>query len=117
MNTSTHYTGSSSETWLLSRKVLSEAGVEGAVTLIGPGVETPPPDIPLPQPVILFVSDGGVTASVGLSNIILGKDQALHIAEGKTYTLRNHTDAPAKVFTLAVPTRRREVMPLVVEFP
>lgn len=117
MNTSTNYTGSSSETWLLSRKILSESGIEGNVTLIGPGVETPPADVPQPQPVILFVSEGAVTASVGLSNTILGKDQALHIAEGKTYTLRNHTDAPAKVFTLAVPARRRETAPLLVEFP
>ncbi len=116
MNT-TGYTGSSSETWLLSRKVLSESGLDGTVILIGPGVETPPADLPLPQPIVLFVSDGDITARVGVSNYILAKDQALHIPEGKSYTLRNHTDAPAKVLTLAFPAPRREAPSLLVEFP
>lgn len=112
MNTSA-YTASSSETWLLSRNVLSEAGLEGTVTLLGPGVETPPPDRPSPHPVVLFISEGNVTVTVGPSNHILRQDSALHLPAGKTHTVRNHTEAPAKVLTLAVPAPRRDASTLV----
>ncbi|CAM2848856.1 cupin domain-containing protein [Rariglobus hedericola] len=110
------YTASSTETWLLSRKILSESGLEAGLTLIGPGVETPASDQPATQNLILFVCEGSLTATVGLSNFILRKDEALHIATGKTHSVRNHTTAPSKLLTLTLP-RPRTPAPALVEFP
>lgn len=110
------YTPSASETWLLSRKILTEAGLDASLALIGPGVETPAPDKPAAQNLVLFVSEGSLTATVGASNFILRKDEALHVPAGKTHSLRNHTGAPAKVLTLATPAPR-PTAPLVVNFP
>lgn len=118
MKTSSDYTGTSSgDTWLLSRKILNEGGVEGSLTLVGPGVETPPAERPAPQPLVLFVSEGSVTVTIDPSNYILRKDEALHIPAGKTYTLRNPNEAPAKVLTMILPAPRREAPALVVGFP
>ncbi|MET0263488.1 MAG: cupin domain-containing protein [Rariglobus sp.] len=116
MNTN-DYTASSNDTWLLTRKILTESGVDAAITLIGPGVETPPSDHPAPRPIVLLVSEGAVTASVDRTHFILRKDEALHVAPGKIHTLRNHTDAPAKVVAITLPAPRRENPPLVVGFP
>jgi len=110
------YTASSSETWLLSRKILTEGALEASLALIGPGVETPVPDKPASQNLVLFVSEGSLTATVGPSNFILRKDEALHVPAGKTHSLRNHTTAPAKVLTLATPVPRPAQPSLVVNF-
>lgn len=105
-------TASPSAPWLLSRNVLSEAGIVGSLSLVGPGVELPPKEHTKGKHVVLFVADGNVTVNVGPTHFILLKDEALRVAPGKGYGVRNHTDSAAKVFILETPVPQTATAPV-----
>lgn len=105
---------STAQPWLLSRDILTDAGLLGSLSLLGPRVEAPQRDTSDSTQVVLFVSQGSVTVTVGLANFILREEETLRIAPSKSYTVRNHTDAPAKVFALSAPIPRPARPPLVV---
>lgn len=105
----------STNSWLITRNVLSEAGIEGVLTLVGPGEESK--EQPALQSVVVYVSEGSVTVAVGLGNFILRKDEVLHIAAGKTWRVRNPNTWPAKILAITLPTVRRDNPATVVSFP
>lgn len=110
------YTSTASQPWLLSRDILAESGLLGSISLLGPGVEVPTRENIGSKHVVLFVSQGSVTVTVGRSNYILREEEALRISTGKDYSVRNHTNAAAKVLTLEAPIPRPAI-PLAVAFP
>jgi quercetin dioxygenase-like cupin family protein len=89
-----------------SKTVLSEGDLNGFVTLLGPGCETPADEAAVDR--VLYVAQGAVTACTDLANTIVNTDQTFHVPENRSLTIRNHTDAPAKFLTLTLPAKRRE---------
>jgi hypothetical protein len=96
-----------------SKTVLSEGDLNGFVTLLGAGGETPADEVSVDR--VVYVAQGAVTACTDLANTIVNTDQTFHVPENRSLTIRNHTDAPAKFLTLTLPAKRREE-PVVV-FP
>lgn len=92
--------------WLIDRKILNEAGLEGLFSLVGPATEKPPETTH--QGLVLFVSEGCVTVAVGPTHYILRQEEMLHIAPGKTWSLRNNDTRPVKVLRLTLPDVRNE---------
>jgi glyoxylate utilization-related uncharacterized protein len=102
----TSSTTSSPSPWLIDRKILNEAGLEGLFSLVGPATEKAPETAG--QGLVLFVSEGCVTVAVGPTHYILRQEEMLHIAPGKIWGLRNNDARPAKVLRLTLPPVRSE---------
>ncbi len=89
----------------MSKNVLNEGEINGALTLLGPGSSTEEQTSSLAR--VLFVSHGNVTAAVQTAHFILKADQALHVAPHRPLVLRNHGETPAKVLIVTVPSPAR----------
>jgi Cupin domain. len=92
-------------TWCMSKNILTEGELSGALTLLGPGSSTEEQTSALAR--VVFVAHGNVTAAIGTANFILKADQALHVAPDRPLVVRNHGESPAKVFILSVPAPSR----------
>lgn len=112
MKTNDTPSSSTPNPWLIDRKILNEAGLEGLFSLVGPATEKPPE--PTHDALVLFVSEGCVTVAVGPTHYILQQEEMLHIAPGKTWGLRNNDTRPAKVLRLRLPAVRNEQAPRTV---
>ena len=104
---------SGSNEWCISKSVLADGELNGSVIFLGPGCETSAEETAVDR--VIYVAQGTVTTSTELANTILNTDQTLHVAEGRSLTVRNQGETPAKFFSLALPAKRREE-PLLV-FP
>jgi glyoxylate utilization-related uncharacterized protein len=108
MKTNDTSSTSSPAPWLIDRKILNEAGVEGLFSLVGPATEKAPEVTG--QGLVIFVSEGCVTVAVGPTHYILRQEEMLHIAPGKTWGMRNNDTRPAKVLRITLPAVRNEAM-------
>lgn len=105
-NNDTSSISSSLAPWLIDKKILNEAGLEGLLSLVGPATEKAPEITG--NGLVLFVSEGCVTVAVGPTHYILRQEEMLHIAPGKVWGLRNNDARPAKVLRLRLPPVRNE---------
>lgn len=112
MNTSEQNHLTSSATWRMAKNILNASELNGSLVLLGPGSATEETESAVER--VLYIAQGSVTAMVGPANYMLKVDETLHIIPGRSLTIRNHSDSPAKIFTLALPSRRRAENTLVV---
>jgi mannose-6-phosphate isomerase-like protein (cupin superfamily) len=112
MNTTERNHLTEDATWRMAKNILNAGELNGSLTLLGPGSSTEEMESAVER--VLYIAQGSVTATVGPANYMLNPDETLHIVPGRILTIRNHGDSPAKIFTLALPSRRREENPLMV---
>ena len=91
--------------WILSKKVLDEAGLLGELHLLAPGAEHAHPS-PAPGGRLIFVVAGSATVQSGRTNHVLQAEASLHLAPDTTCTVRNLDAAPAKVLVVDLPPPR-----------
>ncbi|GAB1487979.1 hypothetical protein MASR2M8_04220 [Opitutaceae bacterium] len=92
--------------WLLRKSVLGEAGVDGALHLLGPDAELNENPADASRARVLFVASGRVTVVLGPTHYIVSAEEAQHIPSGKVATIRNTASAPAKVLIITLPAVR-----------
>jgi glyoxylate utilization-related uncharacterized protein len=112
MNTTEQNHLPSNATWRMAKTILNVSELNGSLTLLGPGSVTEETESAVER--VLYIAQGSITATVGPANYMLNVDETLHIIPGRALTIRNHGDSPAKIFTIALSSRRRAENPLVV---
>lgn len=90
----------------LTKTVLSENGIHGAVIMVGPAEEVAPlPEREIPER-ILFVAEGEVTVHVGELYYILKKDEALRVAKGGEHTIVGAPGGWSRILRIDLPPQQ-----------
>ncbi|MCU0791431.1 MAG: hypothetical protein MUE42_00950 [Opitutaceae bacterium] len=90
---------SESPPWSLSKHILDQDGLSGALHLLAPGAEQLCPG-PAPGGRLVFVVAGSVTVQSGRTHYILQPEETVLLAAGSVCTVRNHETGLAKVLVV-----------------
>jgi mannose-6-phosphate isomerase-like protein (cupin superfamily) len=101
-----------SATDAFTKTVLNAGELRGSITLLAAGAENLAAESAVER--VLFIAQGSVVATVSDVKYVLAADEAFVVAPGRSYSVRNNGDSPAKIFTLALPSRPRSEPQLVV---
>lgn len=94
------------------KNILNQDGVTCSLALLAPGDELSTGSDSAGTDHLLFVVDGSLTVQLDELNFLLNKDQAIHVAKEKSESIRNQSDAWAKLLRVDLPSREIIAAPI-----